>query len=97
MKKLIFSLALASVASVAMAGEPVVVKDTRTYLDQGDGQKITVAGELVMKDGPWCIRKEFKREDTGPVPPTAGKQYIVMPKIAVAQTDYKCDDAGKPL
>jgi hypothetical protein len=50
-----------------------------------------------MRDDPWCIRKVFKREDTRPVPPPVGKQYIIMPKIAETQTDYKCGSAGKPL
>lgn len=63
MKKRILMLALASVASVAMAGKPVVIKDTRAGTSISGGP---ASGVLLTREGDACSLTEYKHSPDKP-------------------------------
>jgi hypothetical protein len=85
MKKMTFLLALASVATAAMAGEAVVIKDTRS------GTSINGApasGVLLMRQGDACSLTEYKHSTDKP-------NQVALP--VVAHRMYRCDAQGNPV
>lgn len=85
MKKRILMLALASVASVAMAGKPVVIKDTRAGTSISGGP---ASGVLLTREGDACSLTEYKHSPDKP-------NRVVLPVIVHRM--YPCDARGNPV
>lgn len=63
MKKITVLLALASVVTVAMADEAVVIKDTRSGVSGGGA---VASGVLLTRQDGTCVRTEYTRSTDSP-------------------------------
>lgn len=85
MKRVAFSLALASIVTTAMADQAVVIKDTRS------GQSLfgaPASGELLSRQGQFCMLTEYKHTTDDP-----GK--IALP--VVEHSEFQCDAEGNRI
>lgn len=85
MKKLVLSLALASMVTAAMADQAVVIKDTRS------GQSLfgaPASGELLTRQGQLCMLTEYKRT-------TADPDKVALP--VVEHSEFQCDAQGNRI
>lgn len=85
MKKVTLLLALASVAIAAMAGEPVVIKNTRSGTSI---EGAPASGVLLTRQGDACSLTEYKRSTDKP-------NQVALP--VVAHRLYRCDAQGNPV
>lgn len=85
MKKVILLLALISVATLAIAGEPVVIKDTRAGTSIGGAP---ASGVLLTRQGDACSLTEYKRTSTKP-------NEVALP--VVVHRMYRCDAQGNSV
>ncbi|MDN7466238.1 hypothetical protein [Burkholderia gladioli] len=85
MKKVASLLALVSVATIATAVEPVVIKDTRsgTSIDGAPG-----SGVLLTRQGDACSLTEYKRS-------TDKSNEVALP--VVDHRIFRCDAQGNRL
>ena len=77
-------LVLAGASTIAMAGDAVVLKDTRTGPGYFDG--VPGSGELLTRQDGMCVQQTYRREKS---------QAIAMP--VVERHVYPCDETGKQL
>jgi len=85
MKKVALLLALASIVTVAMAGEPVVIKDTRSGTSVGGAP---VSGVLLTRLGQTCMLTEYMQSTNNP-------NEMAMPVID--HREFPCDAQGNQV
>ncbi len=83
-KKVALMLALASTATVAMAVEPVVIKDTRSGMSI-DGTP--ASGVLLVRQGDACSLTEYNRSTDKP-------NEVALP--VVDHRVFRCNAQGNP-
>ncbi|MGY6251829.1 hypothetical protein ACXIVK_00095 [Paraburkholderia caledonica] len=85
MKKLVLMIAGLSVTAAAVAGEAVVLKDTRSGTSVGGAP---ASGVLLTRTGQTCRSTEYKRS-------SADSNKVALP--IVVTREFPCDARGKPI
>lgn len=85
MKKLVLSLALASIVTAAMADQAVVIKDTRSGTSLFGAP---AAGELLTRQGQLCMLTEYKHTTDDP-------DKVALP--VVEHSEFQCDAQGNRI